>query len=522
MPASIIWNRKPLPSRRFAPLPLTAVRPRGALLQAVKAAPQHTLDDRWTRAFLLGDKPLLLQTEQEMEQVLLSDTPSDAAVLRALRRYYGAKTDARIPRYLLGQAKALRDRLTAGERLPAWQAADLSDWTSVLLWLYNLTGQKAPLELCFLLKAQAPDWMSTLHTLPGMSVKAAPDKETDAYWRVDGRTLASALKTPALQALFEGGLKNETAFSVAWEKLMRYHGAAHGLFNADPLLAGANPSRGVEPETVSAMIESLLTLCWAGEELLPFDVLDAVRCGVLPVARGFHAANQITSSTGEAAGGIAQVAQGLWMAAQDGGLLCAQYAPCEVRWRVAGQAIRLAVDTAYPYAETVQITFDQIKEAAEFPLYLRIPAWAEGASVSVCGGEAIPAAPGFFPIARTWRQGDTVLLTLPMPVRAARLYHQSVAVYRGPVAYTLQVAAGAPWNWALLPERGFKPGNENGLPVVHAYAAPVPGWAARDGRPQPPPIAPYVSHETIEKIVLHPYGKTALRIAQFPCGECDS
>ena len=49
-----------------------------------------------------------------------------------------------------------------------------------------------------------------------------------------------------------------------------------------------------------------------------------------------------------------------------------------------GVPVTIAVDTDYPFRETLAITV-RPSEAAAFPLLLRVPAWAEGATVRVGG-----------------------------------------------------------------------------------------------------------------------------------------
>lgn len=507
-----------MPQKDLAPLPLTAVRPKGWLLDKVKTAPGNTLDDRLAKAFILGDETLMDVAEREMAALLASDAPPSRDALRALLRYHGVSGDKRVGPYLLRYAKELRDALSEGPVFTPAQAQDVSDLLRALLWLYNITGQKVLLELCRMVRAQAPDWMSTLHIFPQTKpVAASPDPAEDAYFRVQGAAIAASLKTPALQALFEGGLKNETAFRIGWDKLVRYHGAAHGLFNADPLLAGANPSRAVEPETVSELLYTLETLCWAQGDAFAGDLMESIALGALPAAQGPQAANQITGAKGLVAGGFAQYAASLWMATADGGLAAISYAPCEARWRIGGHAVRVTVETAYPCEETVRIHV-QMKGEAEFPLHLRIPAWAGRATAQVGDEPPIACAPGYAVIQRVWRGGDVLTLTLPMDIRVTRRYHQSVSVERGPLVYALPVEQETAWNLALLPEKGMEVAFEKDMPVVYAYAAPVTGWGKSGGRPASPPIDPPVDAAEVCKVRLVPYGATVARMSQFPVG----
>ncbi len=518
MPAPIAWNRKPLSPNDFAPLPLSAILPRGWLREAVAAERPQSLDGRLAAAYALEDTAGIEAAGREVNALLLrTDTP-DHDALRALMRYHGATGDSRVLRYLLGAMKALRAALDQAEPDP-WQAADIGDTLHTALWLYNLTGQKALLALCRQLAAGAPDWMSTFHVFPQVkAVKDAPPPGTDAYARVNGAAIAASLKTPALQALFLGGLKNETAFRTGWDKLIKYHGAAHGLCNADPVLAGTNPSRAVEARTVAELLRTLEVLQWASGDPYVGDLMEETVYGALPAARGAQAANQLVPGDGEHATGMAQFAASLLTATADGGLAVWAYAPCEARWLLAGAPVRIEMETNYPHGEEITLRV-RLKAPARFPVHLRVPLWAEGALLDVPGEHTRACEPGAFAVAeREWRDGDTLRLTLPMAVRTARWYHQTVSVQAGPLTFALPLAEGDPWNLALLPERGLHLERAGGTTVVRAHAAPVPAWKQSGGTPAPAPIQPAIHAAEAREITLAPYGTTCARMSQFPVG----
>lgn len=109
-----------------------------------------------------------------------------------------------------------------------------------------------------------------------------------------------------------------------------------------------------------------------------------------------------------------------------------------------GRGIRLRLESEQPWGDRVAIT---VTDAAGggVPLRLRIPAWADGATVAVNAGPAEAVEPGAYAsVARDWQAGDTVELTLPMRVRLRRGHRlaeelaNQVAVTRGPVVYALE------------------------------------------------------------------------------------
>ncbi len=97
--------------------------------------------------------------------------------------------------------------------------------------------------------------------------------------------------------------------------------------------------------------------------------------------------------------------------------------------------------TDYPTSGKIQIALKLSKEA-EFPIYLRIPKWSKGHSVSI-NGERINdtlSSGEFIAINRKWETGDQIELNLPMSIRLVkgRVNQEGrIAVMRGPVVYCL-------------------------------------------------------------------------------------
>lgn len=111
----------------------------------------------------------------------------------------------------------------------------------------------------------------------------------------------------------------------------------------------------------------------------------------------------------------------------DDGVAVVQYAP----GRIAVGDIRLRVETGYPYDGEVRVVVESAP--GPFALDLRIPGWAEGATVD---GEAV--SPGSFRVDGV-TEGDVVELVLPVGPRVVRpdsridAVRGSVAVERGPL-----------------------------------------------------------------------------------------
>lgn len=250
-------------------------------------------------------------------------------------------------------------------------------------------------------------------------------------------------------------------------------------------------------------------------------------------------------------------AEELWLATPDNGLCASLYAASEVRAKVGGgETAQITETTDYPFSETIHFKL-ALPKSAQFPLYLRIPRWCEGASVKINGEPArVKAKPlAFLVLDRKWQDHDTVALQLPMKiaVRQWARNQNAVSVDRGPLSYSLvikerwakngtrnadwpewEVFPASRWNYGLVldpasPERSFtfvrrdgplpaQPFTPETAPIfLKAKARPIPNWQVDRlnlvDKLQPSPVK---SVEPIEDITLIPMGAARLRIAMFP------
>jgi DUF1680 family protein len=113
---------------------------------------------------------------------------------------------------------------------------------------------------------------------------------------------------------------------------------------------------------------------------------------------------------------------------------------------VGNEALRLRISGNYPWQEQVKIVIDS-SSPVHHTLALRLPDWCDKPQVTLNGAPVTQdVRKGYLHISHLWQEGDTLLLTLPMPVR--RIYgnplvrHQAgqVAVQRGPLVYCLEQA----------------------------------------------------------------------------------
>jgi hypothetical protein len=187
----------------------------------------------------------------------------------------------------------------------------------------------------------------------------------------------------------------------------------------------------------------------------------------------------------------------------------------------AAGPLTIEQSTDYPWSGNVSLKIAPIRPAA-LTILLRVPGWAQGrpmpsdlyryADASAepvtikVNGQAVPVAveKGFAPIARKWKTGDTIELSLPMPVRRV-LANQAVAsdigrtaVERGPLVYCAEGVdnggrvAGLVLDDAAALTAVPQPDLLNGLTTVTgpATAMEIKGGKLI-GRPQPLTLIPY-------------------------------
>jgi DUF1680 family protein len=131
--------------------------------------------------------------------------------------------------------------------------------------------------------------------------------------------------------------------------------------------------------------------------------------------------------------------------------------------KLPGNTVRLRQQTRYPWDGTVKITVEP-QRTGQFAICVRIPGWAqnkpvpsdlysyidtndEQISLKVNGDPvAVDIDKGYVPIRRKWRDGDTIELNLPMPIRRVTA-HPNVkddlgrtSVERGPIVYCFEGA----------------------------------------------------------------------------------
>lgn len=496
-------------------------------------------------------------------------------MLRALCTAYSMSADKHLLTFMLRYMKYLQDTLRT-QPLSREDALHTADTLEAGISLYNITGQKAILSVLMMLVSQGADYTSLYHAFPyrtpvsrsfsEQDILDALRKEDDTGYThhllrtASGANLCEGLRTSALCGVLTGSGKHLSAPEAGLARMNKAHGAASGGITADPLLAGTHPSRGVSAVSACELATSLETLlsCAGGEhgaDQLETVVYNAIAAAFAPDGRGVQPVQQANQTllsraarfplSGEEAGlftlgdGDAlcallgawpRFAQAQWMLSRDDGLCAMGYAPCAVHYRLAGASVRLCVESRYPESGNVRITV-ALSESAAFPIHLRIPAWAKGASAAV-DGDITPAAPGtFLTLNRQWHDGDEILLTLPMAVEKRPSFHQAVTVARGPLRFAYVPAshsgkdadgfdvlrAQEDFAIALVGHADIVAQADDAGVVLHAQAVPVPRWGMRGASCDQPPIAMSgLDTAGAFDAVLVPYAQSVIRLSVLP------
>lgn len=582
----LIALRSGLLSRCESLFPHTGVKSAwfgGELASGMDAA--NVLEGALLTSSLLGDEELRRASLRLCDAVLSgqredgsfgAEDESFAArgrMLRALETAYSMTGDKRMLTFMLRYMKFLRDTLETTP-LSADEAMHISDTMEAGVFLYNVTGQKAILSVLSALMAQGADYTSLYSAFPYRTPvsrtlddaelrRALAGEKDDGYAHhllrtADAANLCEGLRASALCAVLTGSGKHLAAPEKGLARMNKSHGAVCGGITGDPLLAGAHPSRGVTAVSLCELAASLelLLSCPAGE--LAADQLDTLMYNGVAAAfapdlhsvQPIQQANQVRVSrdarfplSGDTANLFSledsktlcallaawpRFAASQWLLSRDDGLYAAGYAPCQVRYRLAGASVRLNVESRYPASGSVRITVG-LSQSAAFPLHLRIPSWAKGATAAI-EGEIIPAQAGtILTINRQWNDGDELLLTLPMTTELLPGFHQAVSVARGPLRFAYVPAhdrmEGADGRVSLSAREGFgialcrdadlsAEETEDGV-VLHASGVTVPGWGMRGGSCDQPPITVSEQGERVD-LTLVPYAASPIRLSLFP------
>jgi len=455
-----------------------------------------------------------------------------------------------------------------------WQHVRAGDELDSVYWLYNRTGEPWLLELGERISKRWADWSTGIQSWHGVNI-------------------CQGFRSPAIYYQQSKDTDLLQAVRRNYETVYREYGQVPGgMFGADENCREGytGPRQAAETCSMVEMMHSLQLLLkisgqpdWADRcEDVAFNSLPA---GMTPDLKGLHyltAPNLVQLDQGTKSPGLQNggnmlaydphsyrccqhnVAMGwpyfaehLWCATPDGGLAAVFYAASAVRTRVAGdQEVAIVETTDYPFDERISFKLTTSRPT-RFPLYLRIPAWCAQARLSINGAdqEFRSRVGSYTAVEREWKDGDEVVLTLPMEVqvRTWPANHDCVSIERGPLTYSLKIGERwarygeserwpafevfptTPWNYGLLldakaPAAAFRVRKKTGPLAAQPFtpeAAPIEltaparridAWQLDHlglvGELQPSPAK--VDNGPPETVTLIPMGCARLRVSAFP------
>lgn len=548
----------------------------------------YWLDGFIPLAFLLDDEDMKARAKRYIDGILARQEPDGwicpcekkarvnydvwavLLISKVLVLWHECTGDERIPDALYRALKNL-NRTLDGVAMRKWGATRWFEGLFAIYFVYDRCHEDWLIELADKLYILGVDWKQVFARWHF----SKPSPHWSSFSHVVN--LGMMLKQEALYSRITGADPSVWA-REALGKLTDAHGTVYGLFSGDECTSGRSPIQGTELcSVVEAMFsfETLMEISGDAEwgdrlEYLAFNALPATMSTDMWTHQYDQMANQIactyipreavhfSTNNGEShlfglephfgcctanhGQGWPKLARAAFMR-RDGGIASTVLVPGELTTEVNGVAVKVSVDTAYPFRGTVTYTVETAAEIA-FDLDIRIPGFAKSAYID---SEAVPVG-SFHTISRTWSGKTTLTLTLEFAAEWLDAHYGDMqALRRGPLLYALPIAERrvmrefisggverrfpycdyelhptSDWNYAFAGE----PGEAVELDYGDVFAADAPpvaidvpmckiDWPSEHGVCADVPAGrePLGEAETIRMI---PYGCTNLRMTVMP------
>ncbi len=581
----------------------------------------YYLDGLIPLAYLLDDKSLISKSERWIQRIITSSSDTGwygpaknkdrwplAVANKALMQYYEASGDTNALNVLVKYFRYLHDSPPDWPN-KEWRGVRAMENAVTGYWLYRQINEPWILETIESIQKNSSDWTTYYENFPWDSAASA-EKKIPLNWDADGLTAhvvnnAMAIKYPGL---WYQQSKDERFKNAVFSGISKYdlnHGQVGGRFSGDEHLSGKSPDRGTELCSVVEYMFSLEELyAIFGDnqladrlELLTFNALPGTFTADMWAHQYDQQSNQVIvnsekrdwSTNGDYSNiyglmpnfacclanmhqGWPKFTESLWMATNDNGLIAAAYSPSNVTAMVGkGTQVTIHEETDYPFKGKIKFRINTQK-AVRFPLYLRIPGWADTVSISL-NDKTVTGIPGStVKLVETWKDGDIVSMDIPMSVRTEKRYNNSLSLLRGPLYFSLrlekeynsvkinydnfgykgsvdwEINTESNWNFGLMIDRGnvtrgvyvtensigeypfadkgdmiwsedssaYYTWEKDPPVVIKTRGIKIPDWTIKNNSADIPPVSPVTPAGDPLLLELVPYGSAKLRITEFP------
>jgi len=578
-------------------------------------------------AGVFGDEQLKALTDPYMQFILNVQNPTTITqsvcawshLGRLLPDYFELTADARViklARKILDYADSVCDSKDKSVVEPA----RLGMLLSFGYWYYNQTGDPdipALLERCTTRCVE--DWTNYFVHFPTdpkyfvhfPDVTAEKPHEPPPEWTRHGVDVTQAIQYPVQYYLMSKNAEGRDSVLEGIANLDKGYGQVGGRWSGDEWLASTDPTQGTELCDIEELLfsleknfEILGNASFADRiEQLIYNSFPGTCTADMWAHQYDQQANQVLVSVAERHWhwnddnsniyGFApnfpcclanmhspwpRFVQTMWMATADRGLVAAAYGPCKLSAKVAdGMTVVIIEETEYPFSDRVRVTV-RPERPVSFPIYFRIPAWADRMEISANGESGVhqPRNGSFVKVERHWNPGDVVTLNFNFKFRCETRRNNAVAIAWGPLYFVLrigesfkklpgltvgdsdklipappgcvnwQITPTTDWNYALVIDRKnprftmerhsissmpfaqkgelvkqpgvsqFASWQEDVPIVLQVKARKVPEWVMDGTNAGPVPASPVQTDSPETLVELIPYGCSRLRIAEFP------
>ena len=394
---------------------------------------------------------------------------------------------------------------------------------------------------------------------------------------IHGVSFSESIKLPVLLYLHTGDPSYLRDAEQGLEEILKRHEQIPGLLSSNEDFAGRDPLQGYETCVINDFAWSLGYFLMASGDGQYADRMEKIFFNAFPgsLLKDFSALqylsspNQVIADPGSSNSSFyrgcaafrqfrsdhsAQCCTGnvhrilpnyimrMWMQNSDGAPSAVLYGPSEYTGSFRGKEYKITEETQYPYEGSITFRF-AMKEDTEMPFTFRLPAWCRNPSMKL-NGESMPLPEirkGFAAICRPWKNGDTLVVELPMEPVLKQDRYWSHFEY-GPLVFSLPIKyrftrenpspfapcaliPESPWDFAISEDSkavvsrqpsGDLFGDEPPL-KMKVSAVKISNFDELElGRYTPEiPLFHHVKSKETE-LELVPYGCALLRITAFP------